>query len=545
MAYNDPATATALYNGNISETYWKGNSDNILRKYKYTYDNLNRLTDANYNKPGLSNVDSYREKVTYDKNGNIIALLRNGDMDTNGGMVNKIDDLSYTYDGNQLTKVIDNSNSPQGFKDDSIFGIDLFDDYTYDTNGNMKRDQNKGITGITYNHLNLPTIISFGLSNKIEYTYNALGQKLQKKVTENTNVTNTLYLNGFQYKNDVLLHFPHAEGYVNNIVVGGNNTYNYVFNYTDHLGNIRMSYAKDPATGSIKILEENHYYPFGMKQTNYNSNRNIFVVMNAAARIVARNTTGGMDYNYKFQSQERQDELGLNWDSFKWRNYDYATGRFMNIDPLAEKYAYQSPYNFSENRVIDSRELEGLEKVSIHLLGNISYNGKSNTIIANVNIDMGNKNKITYRLSIEGVGNIKGTYTQKEGLKYDVSEYKPDMKDAWASTMVKGIHIPDFIAKWGINDAKEDINPDNEKEALAMNKEQIEINETMNYILTSAYDFIDNDIMDAYYSLDGTLNGKFKNFTFSYDKFTFKGDGVIEYKEEEKIEEVKKEKITN
>jgi RHS repeat-associated protein len=64
---------------------------------------------------------------------------------------------------------------------------------------------------------------------------------------------------------------------------------------------------------------------------------------------------------YKYQGQERQDELGLNCDSFKWRNYDYAIGRFMSIDPLAEKYSYQSPYNFSENRVIDGREIEGLE----------------------------------------------------------------------------------------------------------------------------------------------------------------------------------------
>lgn len=66
-------------------------------------------------------------------------------------------------------------------------------------------------------------------------------------------------------------------------------------------------------------------------------------------------------YKYKFQGQEHQDELGLNWDSFKWRNYDVAIGRFMSIDPLSEQYAYQSHYNFSENRVIDWRELEGLE----------------------------------------------------------------------------------------------------------------------------------------------------------------------------------------
>lgn len=38
-------------------------------------------------------------------------------------------------------------------------------------------------------------------------------------------------------------------------------------------------------------------------------------------------------------------------------------GRFFNVDPLAEKYTYNSTYAFSENAVISYRELEGLEKV--------------------------------------------------------------------------------------------------------------------------------------------------------------------------------------
>src|SRR5690606_3343203 len=100
----------------------------------------------------------------------------------------------------------------------------------------------------------------------------------------------------------------------------------------------------NPAT---EIVEENNYYPFGLKHKGYNQ-------------------LPGDGYKYKFQEQERNEELGLNWDSFKWRNYDYAIGRFFNIDPLAEQYSYQSPYNFAENRVIDGRELEGLEWESIH-----------------------------------------------------------------------------------------------------------------------------------------------------------------------------------
>ncbi len=68
-----------------------------------------------------------------------------------------------------------------------------------------------------------------------------------------------------------------------------------------------------------------------------------------------------VNYKYKFQSQERQDELGLNWDSFKWRNYDYAIGRFMCVDPLATDFPQWSPYVFSGNLVTMTRELEGME----------------------------------------------------------------------------------------------------------------------------------------------------------------------------------------
>jgi hypothetical protein len=71
-------------------------------------------------------------------------------------------------------------------------------------------------------------------------------------------------------------------------------------------------------------------------------------------------------------------------------------GRFFNVDPLSEKYAYQSHYNFSENRVVDGRELEGLEKVQINeeepLLArtknglNTFFNGVSNFLNEKLNV---------------------------------------------------------------------------------------------------------------------------------------------------------------
>jgi hypothetical protein len=74
----------ALYNGNIAETLWSNNTDGgFVRAYGYLYDNLNRLKDATYYKTGsLPYVSkAYDENLTYDKNGNIMTLKRNGGSD--------------------------------------------------------------------------------------------------------------------------------------------------------------------------------------------------------------------------------------------------------------------------------------------------------------------------------------------------------------------------------------------------------------------------------------------------------------------------------
>jgi RHS repeat-associated protein len=368
--YNDPSNAQALFNGNISEIFWKTDSDNTTRKYEFQYDHLNRLLEANYSKPdNASTPNNFKEHLNYDKNGNITQLQRNGDLDSNGLLpAMPIDDLTYTYHpqkANQLMKVIDFTNSPQGFKD----GTNSDDDYSYDDNGNMTVDQNKGITNITYNHLNLPTEIEFGVTGKIEYLYNATGQKVAKIVTEgSSNITQHDYLaGGFQYKNSALQFFSHAEGYVNATQTRGGYMFNYVFNYTDHLGNIRVSYGIDPSTSTLKIIEENHYYPFGLKHTNYNSDKKKFVKFSNDDLIVLRSPTSSLpatdytDYKYKYNGKEYQDELGLNMYDYGARNYDPALGRWMNIDPLAETSRRWSPYTSVYNNPLRFVDPDGMQ----------------------------------------------------------------------------------------------------------------------------------------------------------------------------------------
>jgi RHS repeat-associated protein len=265
--------------------------------------------------------------------------------------------------------LLDATANTSGFKDDTdgtniTIDINQVPDYVYDANGNMIRDNNKGINSITYNHLNLPLEIVFP-NGKINYLYNAAGQKVKKTVTEGTIITTTDYLSGFQYKNAVLQFFPHAEGYVNAteemVFMGGTSyKFHYVFNYTDHLGNIRLSYSKDPVTNALKIIEENHYYPFGLKHSGYNSDKMMYVKEAMNLKIKPVPPLLKTAYNYKYNGKEWQDELGLNMYDYGARNYDPALGRWMNIDPLAEQMRRHSPYNYAFNNPIRFIDPDGM-----------------------------------------------------------------------------------------------------------------------------------------------------------------------------------------
>jgi hypothetical protein len=314
--------ANKLYNGNIAETFWSTATDGgFMRNYGYKYDQLNRLKDATYQKSNVV-TNMYNENLTYDKNGNIMTLKRNGDQDVQTGTIG-IDNLSYGYasNSNKLMTVVDNSNNTSGFNDFNKTG----NDYAYDANGNMTLDKNKKITAITYNHLNLPTKIVFGTTGSISYVYSATGQKVEKMVTQGTTITTTNYLNGYLYKNGVLQYFPTLEGYVE----PNGSSFKYVYQYKDHLGNIRLSYTKNPSSNVLTILEESNYYPFGLMHKGYN---NLVSTNNPAEKLL---------YNGK----ELQDELGLNTYDYGFRQYMPDIGRMPNIDMLAEL-----AYNMTPNR---------------------------------------------------------------------------------------------------------------------------------------------------------------------------------------------------
>ncbi|MEE4000262.1 RHS repeat-associated core domain-containing protein, partial [Tenacibaculum sp. FZY0031] len=346
IEYNHPTDPLkALYNGNIAQTSWNTlNVDSSSKTYTYSYDALNRLLSAT----GAPNTNYNVSGITYDKNGNIIALNRNGWQ--NSTTFTDMDKLVYTYDnGNKLIKVLDNGNDNYGFKD----GANTTTEYTYDANGNMKTDANKGITNITYNHLNLPVNVTLA-GGTISYTYDATGNKLRKVA----NSTTTEYAGNYKYENGVLQFFNHAEGYVQKDA----NSFSYVYQYKDHLGNVRLSYTDNNNDGvitpSTEIIEESNYYPFGLKHKGYNN--------------VTSPHGNSLAQKWGYNGKEYQDDLvggtNLNWHDFGARNYDAALGRWMNLDPLAEQMRRHSPYNVSFNNPLRFIDPDGMKPEDIILL---------------------------------------------------------------------------------------------------------------------------------------------------------------------------------
>jgi RHS repeat-associated protein len=311
------------FNGNIGGMVWKSKGDGEKRKYDFSYDAMNRLMKADFNQytSGSFNKtagvdfsmqmgDGINTSSAYDLNGNILSMKQWG-LKITGSSV--IDDMAYNYytNSNKLLNVIDQQNDPQtklgDFRSSQLYMNSIGSpkqatatDYTYDDNGNLKKDRNKDIgdgtnDGIVYNHLNLPQIITMrttggAIKGTITYTYDAGGIKLRKVTDEypvagNNNistVTTTIYIGGVVYESkvdtdpattdysDVLQYFGHEEGRVRFKPAAGAIPASLQFDYMlkDHLGNVRMVLTEEQkidkypvaSMEDAKLATEDDYY---------------------------------------------------------------------------------------------------------------------------------------------------------------------------------------------------------------------------------------------------------------------------------------------
>jgi RHS repeat-associated protein len=234
----DNQFANARFDHLITGVIWKTQGDNTPRKYDFTYDNAGRYTAANFTQKtapsatGWSNatVDLSESDIEYDENGNLKKLYRKGIVAGNAASV-YVDKLTYHYKpkaggewSNQLLKVFDNNpslsattNGKLGDFKDEVYNSNT-DDYAYDRNGNLEIDNNKKIrngsaAGITYNYLDKPEKIILENKSTVEFTYDAVGNKLAKRVTPASGSAKTTYYMGeYIYEDNDLQYIIHEEG---------------------------------------------------------------------------------------------------------------------------------------------------------------------------------------------------------------------------------------------------------------------------------------------------------------------------------------------
>ena len=331
--YYNTGVGTAKYNGSISSMTWKSGNESTVRGYKFTYDGLDRVLNATYGETASisTNANRFSETVTgYDKNGNIKSLQRYGQ--TGASAYGLIDNLTFTLNGNQLSRVDDAvMASAYGggfeFKD----GVKQVGEYTYDANGNLTKDLNKGITDIQYNCLNLPSAVTFSDGSTITYVYAADGTKLRTVHKIGGATTTTDYCGNVVYENGAQKLLITEEGY---ITLSDNKYYYYL---KDHQGNNRVVINQSGA-----VEETNHYYLFG--------------------GVFASSTS---TQPYKYNSKEYDTKKGLNWYDYGARHYDAVLGRFMTVDPLAEKYYSESLYTYCYSNPINCIDPNGKDGIYI------------------------------------------------------------------------------------------------------------------------------------------------------------------------------------
>lgn len=409
--YYNTGNGTACYNGNISSMTWKSGTESVIRGYKFTYDNLNRMKNAEYGEGSTisTNAGRFSENITgYDRNGNITSLQRYGKSSSTA--YGTIDNLTIVYNGNQLKYANDAATDP--FYSGAFNFIDgsnsTGNEYIFDKNGNLQQDYNKKVTKVQYNSLNLPSALQFTNGNRTDYLYSADGNK--RRVTHKTAIGNivvpmgqlkdltesqisqtntTDYCGNMIYENGSLNKILTEEGYVT--FSGITPTYHYYLK--DHQGNNRVVLHQNGTT----VEQVNHYYPFG----------GLF-----GEGVSTSNQA------YKYNGKELDRMHGLDWYDYFTRMHDSSLGRFTIMDPLAEKYYSISPYVYCINNPVKFIDLQGdslsvaedyrkqfmmnMRDVFGERAGSLSFNANGNLILK------GKTNDFVNGMSKEQKGAFKG-----------------------------------------------------------------------------------------------------------------------------------------
>jgi RHS repeat-associated protein len=135
-----------------------------------------------------------------------------------------------------------------------------------------------------------------------------------------------------------------------------------------------------------RIVEESHYYPFGLKITAISS------------RKLGDAENGSLQNRYGYQGDFAEEDEETGWNEFDLRNYDPQIGRWTGVDPYDE---YPSPYTGMGNNPANLIDEDGGGVGS--LLGAAAF-FTAGYLIANNNIHDENDDRRHFQAALIGLG---------------------------------------------------------------------------------------------------------------------------------------------
>ncbi|MCW3104301.1 MAG: repeat-associated core domain protein [Bacteroidetes bacterium] len=412
-----------LYNGNISlmgttiiarDTTVAGLISPQVPKAllsPYKYDQLNRLTESR----GVDNIDlannlwqssgsnkKYRNIFTYDANGNILTQSR---MDDNE---NPFDMLEYQYSRDVSGKLLQNrlyhvndSGNPgdqpddledQGSFDPTLSTMNSVNNYRYDEIGNLVHDGIEEIDTIkwtVYGKIKEIKRTSGSSKKNLKFDYDAGGNRIAKHVLSSAgswerstyyvrdvqgNVMSTYDQTGADSSLSFKLLEQHLYGSSrlgmvspNKEMIGADTTDEFAYDtlnkrqyeLSNHLGNVlNVAYDRKIALDTNSDGTVDYYVADLASASDYSP---------FGAPLSGRGFTSS-SYRYGFNGKEKDDEVkgdGAQYD-YGFRVYDARLGKFLSVDPLSNKFAYYTPYQFAGNKPIVYIDLDGLEDVTFY-----------------------------------------------------------------------------------------------------------------------------------------------------------------------------------
>jgi RHS repeat-associated protein len=308
------------YDGNIGKQSWSvvtnpSTNEMKARSYTYTYDASSRLNQAVYE--GETNENYDEKDIVYDKNGNITTLKRYGEK--NGSYNQLIDNLTYTYDGNRLTRVEDAVSG--GTDVDFVNRASAANEYTYFADGSLKTDGNEDIQNIIYDsYLKKPVEIQMTGSRWVKFTYDGHGSLLRRELSTGEVWD---YVGNMVLKNNAYYQINMPEGRV----VYENNAWHQEYEYRDQVGNLRVAFRE--RNDSLIMIQSTDYSPFGVQfnDTVYSPQRQYF----------------------EYQGHESQPDHGLRRIMMGARCVNPTIGRMDGVDNYASSFPGITGYNWVLN----------------------------------------------------------------------------------------------------------------------------------------------------------------------------------------------------